>query len=417
MGKKKIWLMNHYAIGMFFNKGGRHYWFADNLVDHGYEPTIFCANTRHKTSDVVKINAGKFTIDTSGRFPFVFVKTSPYSGNGFHRVRNMFSFYKNLFPAAREYARQNGRPDIILASSVHPLTLVAGIKIARKFGVPCICEIRDLWPESFVAYNIIGKNNPILKALYAGEKWIYKKADKLIFTMEGGRDYILEKGWDKEHGGPIDICKVYHINNGVDLETFDYNKEHFIWEDEDLKDSNTFKVAYTGSIRLVNKVEKVLAVAKLLEDQNIKFLIWGEGDQLEHLRKKVKRERIDNVSFKGRVDKKYIPYITTNAQLNIMLGENLPLFRFGGSMNKMFDYFASGKPTLFTFKMAHSPAEKYNTGIELDDSKTETIAESILYFKNLDRETYGKYCQNARKAAENYNFKHLTNSLIDILEA
>lgn len=94
----------------------------------------------------------------------------------------------------------------------------------------------------------------------------------------------------------------------------------------------------------------------------------------------------------------------------------MPLFRFGGSMNKMFEYFAAGKPTLFTFKMGYSLAEKYNTGIELDDSRIEPIAESILYFKNLANAAYNGYCKNARRAAEDYNFAHLTDSLIKIIE-
>ena len=43
---------------------------------------------------------------------------------------------------------------------VHPLTLVAGIKIGKKLKVPCICEIRDLWPESFIAHNILKRTIP-----------------------------------------------------------------------------------------------------------------------------------------------------------------------------------------------------------------------------------------------------------------
>jgi len=50
MNKKRIWLINHYATNMYFNKGGRHYWFAKNLLENGYVPTVFCANTRHGVS-------------------------------------------------------------------------------------------------------------------------------------------------------------------------------------------------------------------------------------------------------------------------------------------------------------------------------------------------------------------------------
>ena len=95
-------------------------------------------------------------------------------------------------------------------------------------------------------------------------------------------------------------------------------------EDEDLEEPGSFKVIYTGSLGLVNKVEKVLDVAKILKDQGVKFLIWGTGDQLDHLRNRVKVEQLKNVSFKGWVEKKYVPSITTRGQLNIILGTISP---------------------------------------------------------------------------------------------
>ncbi len=39
----------------------------------------------------------------------------------------MSMFYKNLFSVSKQYAKDNKNPDLILASSVHPLTMVAGI--------------------------------------------------------------------------------------------------------------------------------------------------------------------------------------------------------------------------------------------------------------------------------------------------
>lgn len=42
--------MNHYATGMFFNEGGRHYWFAKELQQKGYEPVIFSCNVKHGKS-------------------------------------------------------------------------------------------------------------------------------------------------------------------------------------------------------------------------------------------------------------------------------------------------------------------------------------------------------------------------------
>ncbi len=38
---KNIWIMNHYATEMFRNKAGRHYWFADKLLEKGYNLQFF----------------------------------------------------------------------------------------------------------------------------------------------------------------------------------------------------------------------------------------------------------------------------------------------------------------------------------------------------------------------------------------
>ena len=88
--------------------------------------------------------------------------------------------------------------------------------------------------------GIAGPYNPAVLALRWLEKWIYKKADAVVFTMEGAYDYIKEQGWERD----VPRSKVHYINNGVDLEAFRYNREHFQIDDPDLKNSDIFKVVY-----------------------------------------------------------------------------------------------------------------------------------------------------------------------------
>ena len=191
--KKNIWILNHFATGMFFSKGGRHYWFAKFLKKEGYNPTIFCCNATHDLkkwfdTDLLWIEKTADEIAV----PFVIVKSSLYKGNGKDRVLNMIHFYFNVQKAAKEYAKIHAKPDVIYASSVHPLTLVAGIKLAEYYGVKCICEVRDLWPLSLVEYGYLKENSLVTKLLYAGEHWIYKKAGEIISLDIGFDDYILE---------------------------------------------------------------------------------------------------------------------------------------------------------------------------------------------------------------------------------
>lgn len=421
MKDKNIWIMNHYATGSYFRKGGRHYWLAQNLMKQGYKPTIFCANTGHNSKDIIKITDKKYATGTTDGISYVFIKTTGYEGNGLQRIKNMWLFYKNFLRIAKKHAQVNGKPNIILASSVHPLTLVAGIKMAKRFDVPCICEVRDLWPESFVAYNIIKRNNPLLKLLYAGEKWIYKKADKLIFTMEGGSEYIIDKKWDKEHGGPIDLNKVHHINNGVDLEWFEYNKNHYVLEDEDLENNNFYKIVYTGSLRQANdSILKLLEVAKLFKTdgyEDIKFLIYGKGDEKEKIEKRCKDEDLTNIKIKGHVDKKYIPYILSCCDLNILNCSSWSVLKYGGSQNKLFEYLASGNPTISGEDSKYSIISNNNCGISRRFETAEDLKKAILEMKNLDNDSKQELRENILRTAQNYDYTNLTNKLINIIES
>jgi glycosyltransferase involved in cell wall biosynthesis len=236
--------------------------------------------------------------------------------------------------------------------------------------------------------------------------------------MKGGRDYIIEKGWDKENGGPVDINKVYHINNGVDLEVFNYNKEHYQLIDKDLDNPDTFKVVYTGSIRLVNNVKSIVDAAveiKKLGVKNVKFLIYGDGNDKIPLEKYCKQNDIDNVVFKGFVDKRNIPYILSKSDINIFHFEQNKIKKYGASLNKMFEYFASGKPTLSDCEFGYDLIKAYQCGIVIDNANAEDIAKEIIALTRMSPNEYSKLCINSLRAAKDYDFKNLTNNLVHLI--
>lgn len=418
--KKTVWIMNHYASHMLFDKGGRHYYFSKYLSRAGYNPVVFCANImNNRTQERCVETEDLWTVKNAEEIstPFVYVRARKYLGNGYQRVLNMFDFYFNLKKSAKQYAKQYGKPDIILASSVHPLTMIAGIQLAKYYHIKCICEVRDLWPEAIIAYSRLIKRNSILaKIMYAGEKMIYSRADAVIFTQEGGPDYVSERGWDNRHGGPIDNKMLFHINNGVDLESFDENLNSYSYADEDLDNPDLYKVVYCGAIRRINNLGIIVEAAKLIDDPTIRFVLFGDGDELEMLENKVVQEDIQNVVFKGRVNKQYIPSIDCKADLNLVHWEMNPLLKVGESYNKAFEYYAAGKPIFYTIKPGYSIAEKYQAGFITDGFTPEKIAKGIVDVKNLDPQIVEEVSNNAKKVALEYDFKSLTKKLIEIIE-
>ena len=404
----KIWLINHYAVPPQYYPLARQNYFAKNLMRLGHEVTIFAASTVHNSDKNLIEDDTPYREDVVDGVHYVLIRCKGYHGNGASRILNMLEFARKLPGVCDKYPR----PDAIVATSMPPMSCAAGIKLARRYGCRGIAEIADLWPESLIAYGIAGPRNPAVLWLRRLEKWIYTKADAVVFTAEGAYDYIKEQHWEKE----VPQSKVFYINNGVDLELFDYNKEHFRVEDKDLDDPDIFKVVYTGSIRQVNNLGLLLDAAKAVKDPRVRFLIWGDGDERPMLEQRVKDENIGNMVFKGRVEKKFVPSIVSRADVNYIDPFSDSVSKYGISSNKLFEYFAAGKPILVQARERYNPVKTYHAGICLQSLTATDLAAQIDAFAQMDEAGYQGYCVGASAAAKEFDFKKLTDTLMNVIE-
>lgn len=405
-----IYIFNHYGEPPTTGKNIRHYQFAKNLNERGHKTTIFTASTIHTTDiNYIEDRHTKYVIKEFENVPFVFIRACNYFGNGKKRILNIIQYTLRILYVSKELDIE--KPDIVFASSAHPLTWLSAYKIAKRYNARFIAETRDLWPETLVSMGKLKRCSVIASVLYKIEKFIYSKADKLIFTFPGGKDYVSGITG-------ININKVEYINNGVDLCKFNSDMKINIIDDEDLCDNNSFKILYTGAMGLANSLIYLLESAKILNDSgynNIKFILYGDGYQKNELERYAKDNQLSNVIFKGKVERKYIPYILSKSDLNIFNGKNLSVYKYGLSLNKMFEYFASGKPTLSNIECGYDLLEEYKCGITVQGSSPSALAEGILKFYSMEKEEYRKYCQNALKVSLDFDFKILTDKLEKIL--
>lgn len=411
----KIWIINHYAIPPSMGGLVRHYYFSKFLAQNGHEVKILTASHIHNTEVNMVQDKSLFVEKDMDGVPYTFLRTADYTGNGLSRIFNMLEFPLRVMQAAGKFKKQGERPDVIYTSAPSIFAAGAALITARRLKVPCVVEIRDIWPESIVEYKGMSRKNPIIQILYQLEKWLYKGADRLIFTMEGGKDYIMEKGWEKK----ISLSKIRNLNNGVDLEEFDRNRTAYCLDDPELLREDTFKVVYTGSIRLVNNLTKLVEMAEYMKqhgEDKIRFLVYGDGTEREDLIKKCQEKGLDNIYFPGKVEKKYIPFILSKSDLNINHVKQTGIMRFGCSLNKQFDYFASGKPVLSDLVVSHNLIERYHAGVTTATQDTEVLCKEVLRFANMPKEEYQEFCENARKAAEQYDYRNLTAQLEEILQ-
>ena len=378
---------------------------AQYLIELGHDVTIISGSYLHNTSINLITDNKKFINKKYDGIKFIHIKTNSYKGNSIKRYYNLILFAFRFFFLSKKF----DKPDVISQLATVPFGNII-YYVAKRVNAKYIVDIVDLWPESFVAYGLISKNNPLTKIAYIAEKWLYQKADEIVFSMEGGKDYIVEKGWDLESGGKIDLKKVHYINNGVDLKDFDSNKSLFKISDEDLENNNIFNIIYLGSIRLANNLKQLIDAAEVLKNEGkIQFLIYGDGEDRDFLENYCKIKRLINVKFKQKwVELKYVPYILSRSYLNILNYKPNPISRFGGSQSKSFQYMASGKPICANIKFGYCPITKNNLGLAKNFNNPKEYAKAIISFVKMDTNEYDSICFNARKIAENYDYKMLT---------
>ena len=380
----------------------RTYKLAYYFSQFGYEAYIISSSFIHnKNIDLLDSNE-QYAIKEYDGVKFVHIKSLHYKSNGLKRILSIFQFSRKLLKLRHELPK----PDVIIHTSNIPFDYWI-YTCARKLDAKYLIEVVDLWPESFVAFGLIGKKNPLLSLMYKVEKLLYARADKLIFSMEGGRDYIIEKKWDKGSGGSIDLSKVYYLNNGVDISDFEQNRRQYKLADVILEDTKLKKVVYLGSIRKANNLKWLIDAASYLKtDKSVVFLIYGDGDERPFLESYAKD--LGNVLFKEKwIEPQYVPYVLCNSYINIINYMPNAIERYGGSQNKLFQALASGRPVCSNIGMGYSIINKYKVGIDKRFADAWEYAQAIKSLLSLPQEEYDAMCERARNVAKEFDLRSL----------
>lgn len=400
MEKEKVWIVCHYAQQPPYNTMLRYHNWGKELIKRGYEVTIVAASTVHNTDIDVVEELGR-SENLCGGISYIYIKTPKYSGNGLKRILNMLSFCFGLRSLSQK------KPDVIICCEAYLFPFV------RKFfgKVSIITDIVDLWPQSIVEYANFSKNNLMIQVLYYLEKIAYLKSDALIFSMEGGIDYIKEQ----PYGSKIVDEKVFHINMGCDIRQKDKELESIAfdlgWNPAD------FNIVYCGSIRQANQVQQICDAAREIQNRgysSIRFQIYGNGDDLERLQTYIKEYNIDNVRFYGRIEKAKIPFILSKGKANILTYKHVPLMKYGGSQSKLFDYLASGRPIICNAKFGYNLIERFSCGVVADNQSAKALADAIEKLYAMQEKELYEMGKRARKVAEAYDQPFLVDKLCEV---
>jgi glycosyltransferase involved in cell wall biosynthesis len=181
--------------------------------------------------------------------------------------------------------------------------------------------------------------------------------------------------------------------------------------------SDKFTVIYAGAHGLANDLETVLHAAKMLQDQflsnNIHILLIGEGPEKSRLKQFALTHKINIVEFIDSVAKSEIYSILHQADAFLMLLKNSPVFRWGISPNKLFDYLAMGRPIIFGVNSSYNPVKDISAGININPGDPAALAHAIYSLSLLAKDELHQMGLRGRQfVLENHHIQKLT----DILE-
>lgn len=408
----RIWIVNYYA-GIPATVGNPRYLkLAKHFMDVGHEVITFDASSTAHLSDN-EFKDGDFLERQYDGFRFIHVKVPSFKGNGVKRMYSIWKFAKILLKGRNKFER----PDVIL-QNIHPPFDYPIVKLAKKLKCKYIAEAWDLWPEDFITFGLVGRNNPAMKVAYAIEKRYYYAANDIIFTFLGAFDYLKRQGWMKEQGGKIDPAHLHYINNGIDLAQFDRDRDEHPRSDADMNDDSLYRIVYLGSINKANNVKTLIDAASILRDNSkYRFFIYGNGTYREELEKYVDDNHISNVVFKEpRISFAECAWVVSRATVGIMNYEK-GFGRWGVSSGKMFQYLAAGRPIVCNIDIAYDNLiEDNHLGVAYDIETPQEFAEAIRNIAELPAEEYQAMCKRVRQVAEKFDYKVLAARELQVIE-
>ena len=368
MHRKSIWFFNHYALTPDLPGGTRHFDFGKELVKRGYKVTIFASSFHYSLlKETKEYKQNDYIVEDYEGVRFVWLKTFPYSRNDWKRVINMLSYSIRAYKVAERLNVE--KPDIIVGSSVHLFAVFTAYLLSKKYKTPFIMEVRDLWPQTLIDMGV-PKWHPFVILLGILEKFLYKKADKIIVLLPKANEYIENLG--------IPLGKIVWIPNGVNL-------ENYLLRDTSvrMKTCDTFKVIYTGGFSITDNLEMLIAAAERTKalGLKVKYELYGNGMEKQSIITLVKEKGLEDIVFiKEAVPKKQVPRILQKADALFLPMRDLSLYKYGFSFNKLYDYLAAGKPIILLGRPTNNIVEEISAGVSVKNLEELVSKIKDLYF-------------------------------------
>lgn len=251
---------------------------VDAFVKSGHDVTVLTSMPFDENGKHLEEYKNK-ELEINDKIIIYRLKTIPRKKSKYSIALNYLSFY---FKAKKWAKKCQNKYDAIYTFEVSPVTtLIAGNIYKKKYKVPHIVHVLDVWPASLVGSRYYKEKSLIYKIMRKWSKSLYLGADELLIGSPSFKQYF------KQYLGIKDIPIKYVPQPGlVAKKVSNTNPYPF----------NTINILYCGNISEVQLVNYFVPSMEKIQNEKVHLTIIGRGRYKDKLLEEIEaspvKERI-----------------------------------------------------------------------------------------------------------------------------
>ena len=360
---------------------------AQKLIATGFSVTWWTSRFNHSLKKYREFPDILYRVDDS--FRICMLDGPAYKKNvSFARIRH----YRSLAVNFTQFAESLERPTIILASYPSPELCFAGMRFAKKYGIPFIVDIRDPWPDIFSEYF-----PPLIRWCLCPVIYYYRRKLRSILSSADGIIAVSENmlSWGIRYSGRPkgDRDKVFYIGYSPRTVKRNITVPKCFSEEDPLicLFATTCGNSYDGFT--------LIEAARILElsgERRVCFIVSGDGE----FRSKwiAQASGLKTVQFTGWISDMELQACFLKAHVGLILMRGgITSFWLG---NKFFEYLSTF--LALVNNVPFEPTEiidNHKLGLNIPPENPQALAHAISILINSP-ETVKKYMENSKKVFE-----------------
>lgn len=302
--------------------------------------------------------------------------------------------------------------DIIFVYSTPPtqgLMASALTKLSKRKFIYCV---QDIFPDSLLTTGLISKKGIIWKIGRLVEDFSYKYAERIIVISDTFKKNLIDKK----------VCdkKIEVVYNWINTEKVAYIERcnNYIFSRYKI-DKDSFIISYSGNIGLTQNWDLLIKAAKKIQsmEQNIIFLIIGDGCYKEKLKIEVSQAGLRNVVIVPFQDESNIPEVFSVGDVGLVISKE----GVGNSSvpSKTWNIMATSRPVLASFDFDSELGKILNEadcGLISQPDDIKGFISNIFRFKENKGLCYIMGNNGRNYVKKNLSVKHGTQEYIRILK-